>query len=114
MITTDAVRLQDVAYWISDTLANRYGKKLAWEWLKGHWEWLRNNLGGDLSFYMMPRYVARSFSDRKFLPEFEKFFKENLTSSYNRPLDQAIETIKWQSQWKERDLQKLIKYYSTK
>ncbi len=114
LIKSEKVRLQDVAYWISDSFANRYAKELTWEWLKENWQWLKMNIGTDLSFYMMPRYVARAYSDDKFLSEFKKFFIANLGSSFNRPLDQAIETINWQAKWKKRDLNSLLEYYHAK
>ena len=111
LITTDKVRLQDVAYWVSDSFANRHAKLATWQWVKDHWTWLEANLGSDLSFFMMPRYVARGFSDLAFLPDFEKFFQDRLSPSFARPLNQAIETITWQALWRERDLKLLKDYY---
>ena len=111
-ITSKDVRLQDVAYWVSYSFANRYAKELTWQWLKTHWDWLEKNLGNDLSFYMMPRYAAKAFSDESFIPEFSTFFEAHMSESFKRTVAQAIETITWQSQWKKRDLNKLIKYYS--
>lgn len=111
LITSKDVRLQDTSYWISYSLANRYAQKLTWEWLKSHWEWLKDNIGNDLSFYMMPRYVARSCSDETFIPEFKAFFNEHMSDGFVRPVNQAIETITWQSEWKKRDLASIKQYY---
>ena len=112
LIMTKDVRLQDVSYWISYSFSNRYAKQKTWEWLKLNWGWLASNLEADLSFYMMPRYVARVYSDETFLPEFKKFFEANISEAFERPIKQAIETITWQSEWKRRDLATIKKYFS--
>ncbi len=111
LITSDSVRLQDVAYWVSYNFANRYAKELSWRWLKTHWAWLERNLGSDLSFSRMPNYVARGISDLAFLKDFEEFFNKHLTPSFKRPFNQAVETIVWQALWKERDAKKVAEFY---
>ncbi len=111
LITSDAVRLQDVAYWVSYSFANRFAKDLSWQWLKQHWGWLEKNLGSDLSFSRMPNYVARGINDFSFLKDFEEFFNKHLTPSFKRPFNQALETITWQALWKERDAAKIAAFY---
>jgi puromycin-sensitive aminopeptidase len=103
LITGDKVRLQDVPYWIAYGFSNRYAKQDTWEWVQSHWEWLVENIGSDLSFYRLPNYVARAFSDEKFLPEFKEFFEKRMSTGFERPVKQAIETIQWQAAWKDRD-----------
>ena len=113
LITSDDVRLQDTPYWIGYSFLNRHAKVATWKWLTEHWDWLVKNLGNDLSFFRMPIYSGRAFSDTSFLPEFTKFFEEHLSPGFERPLKQAIETIQWQAAWKERDLAALKKYFKT-
>ena len=113
LITSNNVRLQDVPYWIAYSFMNRHAKKITWEWLKLHWEWLEKNLGTDLSFFRMPIYVARSYSDTSFLPEFTQFFHTHMSPAFERPVKQAIETIEWQAAWKKRDLTPLKNYFKT-
>jgi aminopeptidase N len=110
-ITGDNVRLQDVPYWISYSFMNRHARRITWDWLTSHWEWLSKNLGTDLSFFRMPVYAARAFSDETFLPEFTKFFTSHMSPAFERPVKQAIETIKWQAAWKKRDLNALRAYF---
>jgi aminopeptidase N len=112
LVDTDTVRLQDAGYWIAYSFMNRYAKRITWEWMVTHWEWLEKNLGKDLSFYRMPNYAARSFSDANFLPEYKKFFAEHMSPAFERPVNQGIETIEWQSAWRERDLSALKKYFT--
>lgn len=68
------------------------------------------NLGSDLSFFRMPIYAGRCFSDESFLPEFTEFFESRMSPAFERPVKQAIETIQWQAAWKKRDLEALKKH----
>lgn len=109
-ITSDQVRLQDAPYWIAYSFMNRHAKMATWDWLKENWEWMRKNLGTDLSFSRMPIYAGRCFSDQKFLPEFKAFFEKNTSIAFERPVKQAVETIEWQAAWKSRDMDAIKKY----
>jgi len=112
-ITTDTVRLQDAGYWIAYSFMNRHAKQQTWEWLVSHWEWLEENLGKDLSFYRMPNYAARAFSDASFLPTYKKFFQSVVTPALDRSVKQCIETIEWRSAWRERDLKIIRTFFNT-
>jgi puromycin-sensitive aminopeptidase len=106
------VRLQDAAYWIAYSFSNRYARDTTWDWLVANWQWLHDNMGNDLSFYRMPNYAARNYSDISFLPTFKKFFEAHLSAAFDRPVKQAIETIQWQSAWRARDLEAIRKYFA--
>jgi aminopeptidase N len=112
MITSDDVRLQDAAYWIAYSFMNRHAKQTTWQWLVKNWQWLVDNIGTDLSFFRMPNYVARNYSDEAFLPEFTKFFESHMSPAFERPVKQAIETIQWQSAWRQRDLAAIRQFIS--
>lgn len=106
------VRLQDAAYWLAYSLGNRYAKRKAWDWMRANWQWLEDNMGKDLSFYRMPNYVARSFSDTSFIAEFTDFFGPlQKQPAFERPVAQALETITWQSAWKDRDAAALRTFF---
>ncbi len=111
LIRSDDVRMQDVAYWISYSFSNYLARDKTWKWLQDNWDWLRTNMGEDISFYRMPFYVARCYSSLDFLKEFEAFFTKNMSSGFDRPLKQAIETIQWQADWKRRDLEAMRKFF---
>jgi aminopeptidase N len=112
-ITTDIVRLQDAPYWIAYSFGNRHARLTTWQWLKDNWEWLQKNLGTDLSFFRMPIYAGRAFSDANFLPEFKEFFESHMSPAFERPVKQAIETIEWQAAWKQRDLEPIKKFLNS-
>jgi len=111
LIISDQVRLQDITYWIAYCFSNRYAKRLTWQWLTEHWSWLENNVGDDLSFYRFPLYAARAFSDKKFLIEYRKFFDQHRQPALIRAIDQGVEIIEWQADWRKRDLESLRKYF---
>jgi puromycin-sensitive aminopeptidase len=111
MINSDKVRLQDVAYWIAYSFMNRHGREATWEWVKANWEWLHENLGTDLSFYRMPIYAARAYSDPAFIEEYKKFFKPRLSPAMQRSYKQGIEMLQWQSAWKERDFKEIRTFF---
>jgi puromycin-sensitive aminopeptidase len=108
------VRLQDAAYWVAYSFANRFARDRTWEWMTENWQWLQDNMGSDLSFYRMPNYAGRNYSDTLFLPTFKAFFESHMNAAFERPVKQAIETIEWQSAWRTRDLEKLKDYFVTR
>ncbi len=110
MITSDDVRLQDVSYWIAYSFGNRHARQTTWKWMTDNWAWLSDNIGTDLGFFRMPIYAGRVFSDESFLPEFKAFFEQHMSVAFERPVNQAVETIQWQAAWKKRDLAPIKKY----
>lgn len=112
LITTDAVRLQDVSYWIAYSFSNRFARQATWDWMVAHWDWLAENLSKDLSFYRMPIYAARCFSDAAFLPTFKAFFESIMEPALERSVNQGIEIIEWQSAWRARDLESIRVYFA--
>jgi aminopeptidase N len=111
-ITGKDVRLQDAGYWVAYSFANRFARDTTWDWMVKNWQWLQDNMGSDLSFYRMPNYAARNYSDESFLPTFKDFFENHMSAAFERPVNQAIETIRWQSAWRTRDLEKIKNYFN--
>lgn len=114
LIDTDTVRLQDVAYWVAYSFLNRHAKTQTWTWMEKHWEWLQQNLGSDLSFYRMPIYAARVFSDPDFVPVFKKFFEPKVVKmpGIDRSYKQALEMLAWQTAWRNRSLKEVKTFFS--
>ncbi len=111
MIRSDKVRLQDVAYWLVYSFANRFARDLTWEWMTANWQWLDKNLGNDLSFHRFPIYAARAYGEEAFLPTFTQFFETHTTPALERSIKQGVETITWQSEWRKRDLKTIKTYF---
>jgi aminopeptidase N len=108
---SDMVRLQDIAFWISYSFTNRYARQQSWHWLKSNWSWLKKNIGSDLSFYYLPIYSGRAFSDKSFLKEYKKFFESVMIPGLERSFSRGVEMIEWQSAWKQRDLREVKTFF---
>ena len=113
LINSKSVRLQDVSYWIAYSFLNRYSKNATWEWLKNNWGWLQESVGNDLSFFRMPIYAARVFSNASFIDEYTKFFSDKLSPAFDRPYKQGLEVLQVQTAWKTRDLEALQSYFKS-
>jgi puromycin-sensitive aminopeptidase len=111
LIRSDDVRLQDVLYWVAYSFMNRHAKHQTWEWLKKNWKWLDANMGKEPSFYRYPIYVARVFAEESFIAEFKEFFEGLKNPALQRSIDQGVEMIQWQSDWRNRDLAQLKTYF---
>lgn len=111
IIDSKEVRLQDVAYWIAYSFLNRHARQATWEWLKTNWNWLDKNLGSDLSFYRMPIYAARVYSDESFIKDYEAFFMPKMSPALERSYNQGMEMILWQSAWKKRSLSEIKTFF---
>lgn len=111
LVISDDVRHQDIGYWVAYSFMNRYAREKTWSWLKKEWGWLEKNLGSDLSFSRFPVYAGRSFSDRKFLADYNKFFKSIMSPTLERSVKQGAEMIEWHADWKNRDFKALLAYF---
>jgi len=114
LITGPDVRLQDVPYWIAYSFMNRHAKRKTWEWTKTHWNWLEENLGSDLSFYRMPIYAARVFSDPSFIDEYKAFFEPKVTPGLERSYKQGLEILSYQTKWRARDIDSVKQFFIAK
>ncbi len=113
LITTDTVRLQDVAYWTAYSFMNRFARNATWKWMENNWGWLEQNFAGDLGFYRMPIYAARSFSDPDFGKKYREFFESKRSPAFNRSIDQGLEIIEWHKAWRSRDLNSITKWFKS-
>jgi aminopeptidase N len=111
IMTSDVVRLQDTSYWLAYSFMNRHARKRTWEWLQSNWNWLKDNLGTDMSFSRMPIYAARSFSDQKFIEEYVEFFKKRMEPTIERSYNQGLEVAQTSSAWRLRDSQAAIDWF---
>ena len=114
MIQSDAVRLQDVAYWLIYHLSNRHARIACWQWVQTHWTWLETHIGTDLSFYQMPLYIARYFSSPDLKEEFCAFFEPKLNPTLERAYQQALETIDWHIRWQQQARQPVAAFFTAK
>jgi len=112
LIKSDYVRLQDISYWVVYSFSNRFAKQAIWNWVKDNWMWLEKSLGSDLSFYRFPLYAASSFTNKAFVKEYLEFFEPKSSPALERSIKQGLETLQWQSAWRDRDLKEVSDYFS--
>lgn len=114
LIRSQNVRIQDVLHWLAYSFMNRFAKKATWNWMIDNWQWLDDKLGNDMAFSRLPIYTARSFSDKKFLKEYDDFFEKKRSPALDRSIAQGREMIMAAAEWRIRDQQKLKKYLRAK
>ena len=51
---------------------------MAWEWGKENWEWIKEKLGGDMSFDKFVIYPANLFKTAEKSAEYKAFFEPKL------------------------------------
>ncbi|HUC95591.1 MAG TPA: M1 family metallopeptidase [Candidatus Saccharimonadia bacterium] len=111
VIKSKNVRSQDISHWIAYSFSNRYAKTYTWQWLEKNWQWLEKNQGTDLSFFRMPVYAARSFTNDTYLKLYIKFFEPKITPSFKRSYLQGIELIQNNIQWRKESVDDLLDYF---
>lgn len=74
MQDSSIIRSQDTFRWFIYLVRNRYGRTLAWNWLRDNWDWVEKTYGGDKSFDDFPRYAASALSTSQQLSEYREFF----------------------------------------
>jgi puromycin-sensitive aminopeptidase len=111
IIKSPLVRAQDISYWVAYSFSNRHAKRAAWRWMKQNWDWLEKNLGAELGFARLPAYAARSFARGEFKAEFSEFFEPRLTPAVAREYRKGLETIDWQTAWRDRDMATIRSFF---
>ena len=69
------IRPQDVGHWFVYMLRNRYGRDLAWAWLRRNWNWIEKTFSTDKSYDYYPRYAGGALMTRNQLGEYREFFE---------------------------------------
>ncbi len=101
---SDVIRAQDLAYWFSWMLSNRFARTKTWEWLKDNWPWIENTFGGDKSFDVFPRCAGQIFSNDQMLNEYKELFLPLRSEpALKRAIDVGINDIVSRIDWIKRD-----------
>lgn len=113
LLTNGQVKLQDVIQWVSYLSSNPVAKTPTWEWLRTHWDWIVSRFGTDImTFSYFPKIIGNAFSDSAMIEAYNTFFDSVNTTGINQPVAQGLESLKWRSQWRQRDYEGLLKYLS--
>ncbi|PID83032.1 MAG: aminopeptidase [Clostridiales bacterium] len=91
----DIIKPQDLAMaWYAPFLNNSYSQSTFWEWSCENWEWIKNTLGGDMSFDRFVIYPANFFKTEEFLNKYKDFFEPQLSNmAISRCISMGINQI---------------------
>lgn len=74
----DIIKPQDLSSWYNALLSHDFTQDYVWDWARTNWEWIKDSLGGDMSFDKFVIYPASHFKTKVRLTEFKDFFQPQL------------------------------------
>ncbi|WP_284120152.1 M1 family metallopeptidase [Streptococcus canis] len=74
----DIIKPQDLSFWYNVLLGQSFTQETIWEWARENWEWIKEALGGDMSFDKFVIYPAANFKTQERLNEYKAFFEPKL------------------------------------
>ena len=106
---SDEARDQDLLKAFAFVWNNPAGRRLAFEYLKKKWPFIVEKFGGG---HLFSRFVSPidSFVTMEEADEVEIFFKKNTAPGIERTVAQALEQIRSNAAWLERDSGKIKKF----
>jgi ERAP1-like C-terminal domain len=105
-VTSEAVPIQDAHYGPSTVSANNTTREEVWRFTKGQWKRLNDRLG--VNNICMDRWMKMglsNYSDHSIQTDISDFFKDKDTRAYDRSLIVITDTIKGNTNYKQRDEQ---------
>ena len=100
---SDEVRVHDTIRVVAGVSMNRYGKDRAWEFLKSHWTEFDRRYGEGGFGLMQLVSVAGRFTTQEKLDDVDGFFKEHPTPAADRTIRQALERIRLNIAWLDKN-----------
>lgn len=115
MAADKKVKSQNLGYWFVYLMRNPESRPMAWEWMKGKWQWISKLYEGDKSYDLFPRYSGQVFSTEAELQQYHEFFDEKgkTDPSLTRAVNQGIESIGLRIDWAKRDKDAIMAYLET-
>ena len=103
---TDNVKAQDSFKVVAFVMGNPYGKDLAFTKVKKEWSSIVKKFSGGHLFTRFVKPLA-VFTSEKDAARIEEFFKTHESKGLERTVQQVLEQIKSNAEWKKRDLEKI-------
>lgn len=98
---SDRVRAQDTPLVIISVAANRFGRDLAWDFVKDNWAEFDRRYGKGGFMIMRLVSITESFTTLERAQEVEDFFQANPVAGAQRTVRQALESIRLNARWLE-------------
>lgn len=83
--------------------ANAHGRHLVWENTKKHFDVVAKRLENSFGMGNVVKYAISSLTTSKDADDVEAFFKGKSTSKFDMALAQALESVRGNAAWLERD-----------
>ena len=101
------VRTQDTISVVSGVASNPRGRDLAWTFIKDNWSEFDRRYGSGGFGLMRLVSVCNNFTSQQRLNDVETFFQEHPTPAAERTIRQALERIRLNIKWLERNREEL-------
>ncbi len=98
---SDRVRAQDAPLVIISVAANRFGRDLAWDFVKENWAEFDRRYGKGGFMIMRLVSITEDFTTLERADEVEAFFEANPVAGAQRTVQQALESIRLNARWLE-------------
>ncbi|MDA0733136.1 MAG: M1 family metallopeptidase [Chloroflexi bacterium] len=109
---TPDVRSQDTITVISAVAGNIRGREPAWNFVKNNWGELDRRYGGGGFGIMRLVSITNNFAEMDKLTEVETFFQEHPAPAAERTIRQALERIRLNATWVEKNRSELGQWFS--
>ncbi|XP_023296765.2 puromycin-sensitive aminopeptidase isoform X2 [Lucilia cuprina] len=104
------VRAQDSVFVIVAVAVNPKGRDMAWQFFKDNSQKLLEQYQGGFLLARLIKYLIENFASEERALEVEEFFKNKQFPGTERTVSQAVETIRLNAAWLERDRESLTAY----
>ena len=94
--------------------ANRYGRDLAWEFVKSNWTELDRRYGEGGFAVMRLVSITESFTSVERAADVDEFFKRHPVPSAQRTIQQSLERIYLNAKWLDLNRAGLSDWFSAK
>ena len=98
---SDDVRAQDTPLVIISVAANRFGRDLAWDFVKENWSEFDRRYGKGGFMIMRMVSITEDFNTIERANEVEAFFNANPVAGAQRTVQQSLESIRLNARWLE-------------
>ena len=107
----DEVRVHDTVSVITMVAGNTQGRDLAWQFLKDNWAELDRRYGEGGFAIMRLVGIASAFTTPEMHEDVERFFTDNPAPGAARTISQALERIRLNAAWLERNRDELAGWF---
>ena len=100
----DIIKPQDLIAWYGTLLRRPFAEEAIWNWAQTEWDWIKQSLGGDMSYVAFIIIPSRIFKSQQRLDEYQSFFETELTKlALQRDIGMGIKSIAARIQMVEKN-----------